>query len=95
MIPHLLKKDLSQGKTLGQYPFPIKNFPTVVSLPKALGKLFPYSLLGISLGFQHWGNKWILVVLGGGHDRKPSRLIPAINRDGHFFLTEKVRKAAL
>ena len=32
--------------------------------------------------------------LGGGHVKKPPRLMPAINRGGHFLLTEAVKKTA-
>jgi len=32
--------------------------------------------------------------LGGGHFEKPPRLMPAINRGGHFLLTETVIKTA-
>ena len=30
--------------------------------------------------------------LGGGHVKKPPRLMPAINRGGHFLLTKAVTK---
>ena len=30
--------------------------------------------------------------LGDGHDFEPPRLMPAINRDDHFSLTEVVKK---
>src|SRR6185437_767754 len=32
--------------------------------------------------------------LGGGHIKKPPRLMPSINRGGHFLLTEVVKKIA-
>ena len=34
-----LGKLLSLGKTLEQYVFPVKNFPSNISLPKSIGKL--------------------------------------------------------
>ena len=32
--------------------------------------------------------------LGGGHFKKPPRLMPAINRGGHFLLNEMVKTTA-
>ena len=49
-------------------------------------------------GGAHYYKNWLTEAfwkdLGGGHVKKPPRLMPSINRGGHFLLTEVVIKTA-
>ena len=67
-------------------PLECQNNPFVIQ-NKYQAHIFHY--------YKNWLTDALWKGLGGGHNRKPPRLIPMINRGGHFLLIEAVIKNRL